>query len=284
MGLDVWNLPAEREGVPAPDELVERRKAVAAIPQQVEPGVDVHQQQYGGVPAVVVSVPEPARTVFYLHGGGYRLGEAAGWTGFASRLALAAEARIVLVDYRLAPEAPFPGALRDAAAAYDAAAEEFGPLVVAGDSAGGGLALSLAVAVRDAGRPAPTGLVLISPWLDQTLDGEMYAANAATDQLFGLDAARIGSELYLQGHDARDPLASPLLADPAGLPRTQVFAGGAEVLLGDATAFAARASAAGVTVEAHLVAGMQHVWFTIFADLPESAHALDAMARFVRAC
>src|SRR5262245_8363194 len=98
MGLDGWNLPEEREGRPAPDDLVERRKAVAAIPQQVEPGLGVRQDVYGGIPAVVVEVFDPARTVLYLHGGGYRLGEAAGWTGFASRLALASRARVVLLD------------------------------------------------------------------------------------------------------------------------------------------------------------------------------------------
>ncbi|WP_436774930.1 alpha/beta hydrolase fold domain-containing protein [Yinghuangia sp. YIM S09857] len=282
MGLDAWNLPGEREGRPAPDDLAERRKAISAIPQQVEPGASVSQEVFGGVPAVVVTVAEPVRTVFYLHGGGYRLGEAAGWTGFASRLATAAEARVVLVDYRLSPEAPFPGALRDAASAYDAVHQAFGPVTVGGDSAGGGLAAALALAIRDAGRPAPVALMLLSPWLDQTCESAAYARSGATDQLFGLEAARTGSDLYLQGHDPRDPLASPVLADLEGLPTTLLFAGGAEVLLDDATQFAQKASAAGVTIEAHFVAGMQHVWPTVFPDLPESIRALATMARFLR--
>lgn len=282
MGLDGWGLPEEREGRPAAEELVARRKVVAGIPQQVPLGVTVANEAFGGVPAVVVASEDPGRTILYLHGGGYRLGEAAGWTGFAGRLALAADVRVVLVDYRLAPEAPFPAALRDAADAYDAVCAEFGPVALGGDSAGGGLALALAVAVRDAGRPAPTRLLLLSPWLDQTLESGTYAANGGTDQLFGREAARDGAELYLQGHDRRDPLVSPLLADLAGLPDTQVFAGGAEVLLGDATAFAAKAAASGLSVEAHLVAGMQHVWPTVFPELPESVRALDAMARFLR--
>lgn len=282
MGLDGWNLPGEREGRPAPEDLAERRKAVAAVPQQVEPGVTVSHEVFGGVPSVVVAVPEPVRTVFYLHGGGYRLGEAAGWTGFASRLAVAADARIVLVDYRLSPEAPFPGALRDAAAAYDAVHAAFGSVTVGGDSAGGGLALALALAIRVAERPAPAALILLSPWLDQTFESGAYTRNGATDQLFGREAARTGSDLYLQGHDPRDPLVSPVLADLADLPATLLFAGGAEVLLDDATQFAQKAAAAGVSVEAHLVAGMQHVWPTVFPDLPESVRALATMARFLR--
>lgn len=282
MGLDGWNLPGEREGRPAPDDLAERRKAISAIPQQVEPGATVSQEVFGGVPSVVVAVADPVRTVFYLHGGGYRLGEAAGWTGFASRLATAADARIVLVDYRLSPEAPFPGALRDAASAYDAVRAAFGPVAVGGDSAGGGLAVALALSIRDAGRPAPVALMLLSPWLDQTCESAAYARSGATDQLFGLEAARTGSDLYLQGHDPRDPLVSPVLADLAGLPSTLLFAGGAEVLLDDATLFAQKASASGVSVEAHLVVGMQHVWPTVFPDLPESIRALATMARFLR--
>ncbi|GAA4958739.1 alpha/beta hydrolase [Yinghuangia aomiensis] len=283
MSLDGWNLPEERAGRPAPDDLAARRKAVAGIPQQVEPGATVRPETLGGTPALVVEPPAPGRTLFYLHGGGYRLGEAAGWTGFASRLALAAQARIVLVDYRLAPEAPFPGALRDAAAAYDAACAAYGPLAVGGDSAGGGLAVALALAIRDAGRPAPTGLVLLSPWLDQTFGAEAYVRNGESDRMFGMESARAGSELYLQGHDPRDPLVSPLFADPAGLPPVLLFAGGAEVLLDDATAFAGRVAAAGGTVEASFVSGMQHVWPTVFPDLPESARAVESMVRFLTA-
>ncbi|MDI2125896.1 alpha/beta hydrolase [Yinghuangia seranimata] len=282
MGLEAWNLPDERVGRPAPDDLAERRKAVAQLPQNPDPAAVVRSRAYGGVACLVVEAPEPDVTVLYLHGGGYRLGEAAGWTEFAARLASAAHARIVLVDYRLAPEAPFPGALRDAAAAYDAAYEAHGPLVVAGDSAGGGLAAALALAARDAGRPAPLGLLLLSPWLDQTFASGAFERNAATDGMFGMDAARVGSEFYLQGHDPHDPLVSPLLGDLAGLPRVQLFAGGHEVLLDDATAFAARAAAAGVTVEAHFVAGMQHVWPTVFPELPESRAALAAMTDFLR--
>jgi len=279
----MWNLPPPRAGREAGADLIQRRAETAEFQkaQPVAPGVSIGEAVYGGVPSLVCEPPVRRATVLYLHGGGFRLGSARGWAGFASRLAIAAEARIVVPDYRLAPEYPFPAALADAASVYQAVLDEdASPVFAAGDSAGGGLAASLAVACRDKA-PLPRGLILISPWLDLTLRSETWESRGATDRFFSREAARVAAEGYLQGHAAGDPLASPLFTDAAGLPPVLLFAGEAEALLGDAIAFAERLALAHVTVEAHFVAAMQHVWPVLFPDLPESRAALDAMAGFV---
>ncbi|MGP0030518.1 MAG: alpha/beta hydrolase [Acidimicrobiales bacterium] len=279
------NLPPLRPaGRAAPKELVARREEVATAmaDQPVTPGVEVAEDSLGGVACVSCRPPAPASTVLYLHGGGYRLGSARSWISFASRMAAAAAAQVVIADYRLAPEHPFPAALHDAATAFEALlARDATPPVVAGDSAGGGLAAALtAVCTRGTG-PVPAGLVLLSPWVDLTVTSDTYTSRSGTDQLFGREAAQVAAAAYLQGGDPRDPLASPLFADLSRFPPSLVFAGGAETLLGDGVDLTSRLVRAGASVEAHFPAGMQHVWPTLFPHLPESVAAVSAMARFV---
>jgi len=231
---------------------------------------------------VVCEPPSPAGTIAYFHGGGYRLGSAAGSTAWGSRLAKATGSRVVVVDYRLAPEIPFPAAVHDAAAVYDALRAESGGAVFAGgDSAGGGLAAALAVACVSAGFAPPDALVLLSPWLDMTCSSDTFESRAATDQLFSKQSATEAASMYLQGHDPEDALVSPLFADLDGFPPSIILAGGHEVLLDDALGFGSRLARAGVSVETHIVRGMQHVWPTLFPDLPESARALQVIAGFV---
>ncbi|WP_406295180.1 alpha/beta hydrolase [Embleya sp. NBC_00888] len=285
MSLDGWNLPPVREGRAASDELDARRRGTAAYRQDPEPGVTVRQELVGGVPCTFLEVPDPALTLLYFHGGGYRMGDAAGWLGFGSRIALAARARVVLVEYRLAPEDPFPAALHDVAGVYDAivAAGEDGDLApfVGGDSAGGGLAAALTVAARGAPVPLPSGMVLLSPWLDLTVTKPTYDSNASTDQLISKKSLREAAEIYLQLHDPGDPLASPLFADLSGLPPVLLLASCHEALLGDATAFAGRAATAGVPVQAHLVPDVPHAWPAIDPTMPESQEAIGTIARFL---
>jgi monoterpene epsilon-lactone hydrolase len=247
------------------------------------PGTTAQDESIGGVACVVCRPAAPTSTVVYLHGGGYRLGAARSWVSFATSLAAAADTQVVIVDYRLAPEHPFPAALHDAAAVYEALqSDHVGPLFVAGDSAGGGLAIALTVAAGQAGLPLPDGLIALSPWADLTLRSETFATRAESDQFFPRDSAAEAAESYLQGADPLDPLVSPLLADLANFPKTLLFAGGAETLLGDGLSLSHALVTAGASVEAHFPAGMQHVWPTLFPELPESIDALAAITRFIK--
>jgi len=280
-----WNLPPERAGLPAPESLTARRDGAAAVmaDKPTAPGTTARDETIGGVGCVVCRPAAPTSTVLYLHGGGYRLGAARSWTSFATGLAAAADTQVVIADYRLAPEHPFPAALHDAAAMFEALqADHVGPLFVAGDSAGGGLAIALTVAAGQSRQPLPDGVIVLSPWADLTLRSETFATRADTDQFFPRDSAAEAAESYLQGADPRDPLASPLLADLTGFPKTLIFAGGAETLLGDGLSLCTALVAAGSSVEAHFPAGMQHVWPTLFPDLPESIDAMAAITRFIR--
>ena len=277
-------LPAQRDGRDADQELADRRAMVNGLPQApLVEGVDVVETDEFGVAAIVCSPKNPAATVAYLHGGGFRLGQIAAWKAWGTRLADASGARVVLIEYRLAPEAPYPNALHDSVTAIEAVAAKYSePLFIGGDSAGGGLAASLTALFRDAGSVDVAGAILISPWVDLTATAGTYESRKERDQLFSLDAATSGAELYLQGHDAEDPYASPLFADLAGFPPTQIFVGTEEVLLDDSLELAKKLDAAGVDVEVRIGAGMQHVWMTLFADLPQSAQALAAMAAFIQ--
>jgi acetyl esterase/lipase len=284
MGDPIPFLPPVRDiGYPADTDLGARRAGAAGMtPAPVPEGVTVTETEVGGVVCVECATAAPRCTYVHFHGGGYRLGAPAGWTGLAGGLAARLDGRVVVPDYRLAPEHPFPAALHDGAAVYLAlAAATEDPMVVGGDSAGGGLALALAVALRDGGVTPPVALVLVSPWVDLTGAAMSYVANADRDQLFSAESAHEAAALYLQGHDPRDPLASPRFADLHGLPPTVVFVGTEEVLLDDACSLAHALGAAGVRTELHVAAGMQHVWPLLFPDRDESRRVLDDAARFV---
>ncbi|RYE87440.1 MAG: alpha/beta hydrolase, partial [Oxalobacteraceae bacterium] len=222
-------------------------------------------------------------TVLHLHGGAFRIGVPEQVGPFAAALAARCDVAVVCPVYRLAPEAPFPAALHDGRTAMTALMKQgCGPLILAGDSAGGGLAASLASnAPHDP--LSPVGLVLLSAWLDLTVTAPAYRHNAASDALFSIEAAGEAARLYLQGHDARDPLASPLHAGVAGFPPTFVSVGGGEVLADDARAFAALLHAAGVAVTLDEVPGMEHVAVTRDMALPGARRTFDATSVFINA-
>ncbi len=284
------SLPAERIGEPAPPELLARRARMPAVwtQEMLTPGATARDATIGGVRCLVCA-PDPGRTavadgtaaILYLHGGGYRLGSPAGWANFASRLAVAAGCRIVVPYYRLAPEHPFPAALHDALAVYRGLiAAGARPPLVGGDSAGGGLAVAVALACRSASAALPGGLILLSPWVDLTVGNPSYLSRPG-DLLFPRAAAEEAARQYLQGHAARDPLASPVEGDLTGFPPVLLFASEDECLIDDALALQARLVAARVPVETHLVPGMTHVWPVIAPDLPQSKSAITAIAGFV---
>lgn len=275
-------LPPRRAGRRAPDDLIARREQIAAAEPAPALEAKVEWSELGDRPTLWSRpLSPPVGTILYFHGGGYRLGSPETWRSFATRLTNATGCAVAVPDYSLAPEAPFPCALHEAEACAQELAAAGEPFVVAGDSAGGGLALALAVGRRGAD---VAGLILISPWVDLTITAESYATRAERDLLFPRPAALEAAELYLQGHPPEDPLASPLFADLDGLPPALIFAGTEESLLDDATTLAARLASAGVSTELQIAAGEQHTWLTLYPDLPSTARALEAIGRHARRC
>lgn len=240
-----------------------------------------------GIPAEWVQAPQAQadRVILYLHGGGYVIGSVATHRGLAGRLSQAAAARVLVLDYRLAPEHPFPAAVDDATAAYRwLLGQGFKPerLVIAGDSAGGGLTIATMVALRDAGVPLPAAAVCQSPWVDLEGTGESVVTKAAADPLVQKDMLTQLGNWYLAGADARSPLAAPLYAELHNLPPLLIQVGTAEILLDDATRLAARATAAGVAVTLEPWEDMIHVWQLFAPMLPEGQQAIDRIGAFVQ--
>jgi len=242
----------------------------------------------GGVPAEWVTGPgrTDGGTLLYLHGGSYVLGSVVTHRALVARLAAACEATGLLVDYRLAPEHQFPAAVDDACEAYRwllARGIDAGRIVIAGDSAGGGLAAATLVALRDAGARLPAAAVLLSPWVDLEGTGESLATNADADPMIDRDGLLRAAAAYLGGADPSTPLAAPLHADLRALPPILIQVGEQEALLDDAVRFAARAHAAGVDVRLERWAEMIHVWQAFAPLLPEAEAALEQVGEFVRA-
>jgi len=235
-----------------------------------------------------ISAPgvDRSRVVLHLHGGGYVLGDGlVTHRNFAYNLSRAADARVLLLDYRLAPEFPFPAAVEDATAACrHILAEGIEPrrLVISGDSAGGGLAVSTMVVLRDDGDPLPAGAICISPWTDMEGTGETMQSKLTEDPMITPEAIAWFAELYLAGADPRSPLATPLNADLAGLPPLLIQVGSAECLLDDARRLAARAEQAGVDVRLEVADRMIHVWHLFAPMLSEGRDAIERAGSFVR--
>jgi monoterpene epsilon-lactone hydrolase len=256
-----------------------------------------------GVPVATSSMPVPGEwiepepgapdatiTMLYLHGGGYHGGgyfccSPATHRPITGALARDTDARVFVPDYRLAPEHPYPAALEDALAAFQALlGQGIAPekLVLAGDSAGGGLALATLVALRDAGAALSAGAILFSPWTDLAVTGASVSRNAGADVMFHGDAARRAAALYLGDTSPTDPLASPRYAELHGLPPLCIQASDSEVLFSDAADVAARAMAAGVQAQFTTWRGLPHVWQIFTPFLPEAVAALEEAARFAR--
>lgn len=238
------------------------------------------------IPAEWFLPPRPAGTMLYLHGGGYHFGSIRLYRELAARLALACGARVLLPEYRLAPEHPFPAAVDDALLVYRrllADGHAPGRIVVAGDSAGGGLSLALALALRDADEPLPAALVCLSPWTDLTCTGETMTTCADLDAMLPADVVRHFAASYAAGQDVHNPLISPLHGDLAGLPPLLVQVGTDEVLLSDSLRLAEKARAAGATLQLDVWPEMWHVWHLFASAVPEARQAIDAIGQFVSA-
>jgi acetyl esterase/lipase len=224
--------------------------------------------------------------ILLLHGGGFMLGSARAHRAYASHLSASTGAWVLSLDYRLAPEHPFPAALDDAVAAVTvlrARAVAPARLMLCGDSAGGGLALATALALRDAGAALPDGCILVSPWVDLTCSGASYAQLANVDPIATRAGALDMAAAYLAGADPAQPLASPLFADLHGLPPILILAGEREIFLDDARALAARLHQAGGQAELTLFAGAIHQFPLHVGAIAAADEALALIGKFVRA-
>ena len=253
-----------------------------------EPDIKHDPVKAGSVPAEWVSAPnaDASRVVLYLHGGGYVIGSINTHRGLAGRISRAAQARVLLIDYRLAPEHPFPAAVEDSVTAYKWLLDQkIAPakIAVAGDSAGGGLTVATLVAIRDQKLPTPGAGVPLSPWIDLEGIGESMTTKAKEDPMVQKDGLLQMAKWYLGDKNARSPLAAPLYADLAGLPPLLIQVGTAETLLDDSTRLAERARKAGVKVTYQPYEKMIHV-FQLFAPmLDEGKDAIEKIGEFVRA-
>jgi acetyl esterase/lipase len=226
----------------------------------------------------------PDCTILYLHGGGYVSGSPRTHRALMGHLSRHTRARILALDYRLAPEHIFPAALEDAWAAYWWLLNQGTPpekIAIAGDSAGGGLTLALLLALRDARAPLPAAGICFSPWVDLAHTGASLHKNKHTDYI-NADILRATAEMYLGGHDPRDPLVSPLYGDLRGLPPLLVQVGSAELLYDDSRRLAHNARKAGVEVQFDVFQGMVHVFQFMYLIEPKSRQAVQAAARFAR--
>lgn len=223
--------------------------------------------------------------VLYLHGGAYVYGSTITHRGLASALAAAAGQAVLNIDYRLAPEHPFPAGLEDALAVYRALTQMHPgrAIAVAGDSAGGGLALALALRARDEGLRPPSALALMSPWTDLTLSHPSHASKARVDPYFPDSALLQGAAaVYAAGTPLDDSLVSPLFADLARLPPTMIHVGELEALLDDSTVLAQKIGAEGGAVTLRVFPRMWHVWQLLTGRMPEADASLAELGAFVR--
>jgi acetyl esterase/lipase len=241
----------------------------------------------GGVPADRIEArgAATARVVLYFHGGGYSLGSARSHRALGKRIAFAADACVVLPDYRLAPEHVFPAAVDDAVASYRwllGTGVEPERIAVGGDSAGAGLALALLVSLRDAGAPLPACAVLLSPFADLECRGESYTTCAELDPIVTREMGLGMGRLYAGDRAPSDPLASPVRAALDGLPPLLLQVGDREVVLDDARAIERNARAAGVPAKLEIWSEVVHAWHLYAAGLAEARRAIDAIGSFVR--
>jgi acetyl esterase/lipase len=228
--------------------------------------------------------PKSQRVIYYLHGGGYISGSAKSCRPITATLARRVQTRVFGLDYRLAPEHRFPAGLDDAVAGYRwLLSNGIDPrsIAIAGDSAGGGMTLAVALRIRDAGEPLPACLVCLSPWTDMTGSGDSIIANSQHDPMFMAQDIERYAAVYLGNHSARDPLASPLFADLAGLPPTLIQVGRNEVLLDDATALHEKLRAAGNVSELRIYTHVPHGWHYGAPFVPETREALREVAEFI---
>lgn len=271
-------------------DVAKERAEVESMARMFKPIGEIRWESVAanGVPAewIIPLNVEPGRVILYLHGGSFNSGSIVSHRTLAGNVAIACKARALLIDYRLAPEHPFPAAIEDTLAAYewllaqDMASDQ---VVVAGDSAGGTLALELLIHLRDRGRPLPATAVCLSPAPDLSFSGKSWVYNSKVDLMLDERKERKALQIYLRDADPCSPYVSPIFADLHGLPPILIQVGSHEVLLSDAEQFAEKARAAGVDLTLEVWPGMQHEWQFAARYLPEGKRAISRIGEFVEA-
>jgi epsilon-lactone hydrolase len=275
---------------PADSDVSELRRLLAELTaaQPLPAGVTATPAALGGVPAAEITVAgiEPRHVVLYFHGGVYVLGDAVQAAGLAAQVGRRTRARVISVDYRLAPEHPYPAAVDDALAAYQALlAGGTAPadIAFAGESAGGGLAVATLVNARDHGLPLPAAAFVMSPYADLTLAGTTMDTKRDADPLLSRENLQSRIPDYTSGHDPALGLISPIFADLSGLPPLIIQAGTHEVLLDDAVRLARQAAVADVAVTLDITPGVPHVFQAYYPILDEATTALDRAGQLLSA-
>lgn len=262
------------------------RELIAQVP--VPPDVRQNPVEIGGVSGIEVTVQgvDAETVILYFHGGVYVIGSAAASVPLVGDLARRAAAKVITLDYRLAPEHPYPAAVDDARAAYEGLlAQGVAPvqIVLAGESAGGGLAVATLLALRERGVPLPSCGYLMSPYVDLTLSGDTLVEKRAVDPLLTPEALRARIPDYLGGANASDPFISPIFADLTELPPLLIQVGTHEILLSDALRLGERAAISDVAVTLDATPGVPHVFQAYASVLDEAGAALDRGADFIKA-
>jgi len=276
---------SDKEGMPDWIELRAMYEAMGAN-MPVASGVQVEEASLGAVSGLKLTpeAAEAGRTLLYFHGGGYIIGSPLSHRGMVSELAKAMNATAYSMDYRMAPEVPFPAAVDDGLASYKALLEmgtDPANIIIAGDSAGGGLTMATALSIREAGLALPACLGLLSPWVNLANDGPTFKVKAEADPMVQKEGLDLMAETYLSGADVKNPLASPLGADLSGLPPMLIQVGSEETLLSDSTMLAARAGAAKVDVMLDVWPEMIHVFQSFYPMLTDGRAAIARMGVWV---
>jgi len=293
--------PRDRDTMAAMRPMVAPMKGSVTCPSSREPfdqlmettraadGVTYERTEVGGVPGWWCRPDNAAggAAILYFHGGAYVVGSARAYQHFVGQIAARAQVAAFVPEYKLAPEHPFPAAVNEAQASYGGLVENgFDRIALAGDSAGGGLALVLLSllpdGVRDGNGLRPVGAAVMSPWTDLALSGASMETRAEADPLLTKDSLAATAQLYLGGHDPHDPLASPLYGDLAGLPPVRIHVGEDEILLDDSLRYAERFESRGGTIQVHSWEGMIHVFPSNIAILGAAKEALDDFGGFLR--
>jgi acetyl esterase/lipase len=275
---------------PVGSDVKEQRRLLRELlsAQPLPAGVTVTAATLGGVPTAEITVDgvEPRHVVLYFHGGVYVMGDAFLAAGLAAQVGRRTQAKVISVDYRLAPEHPYPAAVDDALAAYEALLRNGtapSDIAFAGESAGGGLAIATLVNARDHGLPLPAAALVMSPYADLTLTGTTMEAKGKADPLLSREALQARVPDYTSGQDAALGLISPVFADLSGLPPLIIQAGTHEVLLDDAVRLAQQAATADVEVTLEITPGVPHVFQAYYPILDEAGTALDRAGQFLSA-